>query len=61
MKSYNCPECGANVPLADMNVAADVALCRACGTRSRIAELLESGKMDEYVAEANELSDQAVA
>lgn len=43
MKSYNCPECGANVPLADMNVAADVALCRACGTRSRIAELLESG------------------
>ena len=25
MKTYNCPECGANVPLADMNVAADVA------------------------------------
>ena len=23
MKTYNCPECGANVPLADMNVAAD--------------------------------------
>ena len=43
MKTYNCPECGANVPLADMNVAADVALCRACGTRSRIAELRESG------------------
>lgn len=43
MKTYNCPECGANVPLADMNVAADVALCRSCGARSRIAELRESG------------------
>ena len=41
MKTYSCPECGANVPLADMNVAADVALCRSCGTRSRIAELCE--------------------
>lgn len=46
MKSYNCPECGADVPLADMNVAADVALCRVCGTRSRIAELHESGDDD---------------
>lgn len=43
MKTYNCPECGANVPLADMNVAADVALCRSCGARSRISELRESG------------------
>ena len=43
MKTYTCPECGANVPLADMNVAADVALCRACGTRSQIDELRESG------------------
>ena len=43
MKTYNCPECGAIVPLADMNVAADVALCRSCGKRSRIAELRESG------------------
>ena len=43
MKTYNCPECGANVPLSDMNVAADVALCRSCGARSRIAELRESG------------------
>ena len=43
MKTYNCPECGANVPLADINVASDVALCRVCGTRSRIAELRENG------------------
>lgn len=29
---FNCPKCGAVLPLADVNVAADVALCRACGT-----------------------------
>ena len=28
---FTCPSCGAALPLADVNVAADVALCRACG------------------------------
>ena len=29
---FHCPKCGAVLPLADINVAADMALCRACGT-----------------------------
>ena len=43
MKTYVCPECGANVPLGDINVAADVALCRSCGARSHVADLRENG------------------
>jgi hypothetical protein len=29
--AYSCPSCHANIPLDDVNVAKDVALCRACG------------------------------
>jgi len=28
---FICPGCGKDLPLADLNVAADVALCRSCG------------------------------
>jgi hypothetical protein len=28
---YKCPSCGALIPLDDVNVSKDVALCRACG------------------------------
>jgi hypothetical protein len=31
MKPFTCPGCGAPLPLADVNVAQDMALCRACG------------------------------
>ncbi|HEY2342411.1 MAG TPA: hypothetical protein VGH90_05240, partial [Chthoniobacteraceae bacterium] len=31
---YACPFCKANIPLADVNVSTDVALCRACGKTS---------------------------
>lgn len=30
-KPFRCPNCGQELPLADVNVAQDVALCRACG------------------------------
>ncbi len=29
--SCKCRSCGADIPLADINVSADIALCRACG------------------------------
>jgi len=29
--SYHCQSCGAVIPLADVNVSSDIALCRACG------------------------------
>ena len=28
---FECPECGAELPFADVNVGADVGLCRKCG------------------------------
>ncbi len=31
MKPFACPNCGKVLPLDDVNVAQDVALCRACG------------------------------
>ena len=31
MKTYNCPSCGAQIALRDINVKSDVMLCRACG------------------------------
>ena len=30
-KPFTCPNCAKELPLADVNVAQDVALCRACG------------------------------
>ena len=30
-EEYKCPSCGAVIPLDDVNVSKDVALCRACG------------------------------
>lgn len=51
MKSYLCPECHADIPLSDINVSADVALCRTCGSRFHVVDLIEEG--DE--AEASRL------
>jgi hypothetical protein len=31
MKPFTCPNCGKELPLADINMAQDMALCRACG------------------------------
>jgi len=28
---FRCPKCGQELPLADLNVSADMALCRSCG------------------------------
>jgi len=34
-----CPQCRTEIPLADVNVATDIALCRRCGTTYSFAEL----------------------
>ena len=31
IKPFTCPQCGQELPLADLNMAANAALCRACG------------------------------
>ena len=38
MKSYFCPKCGAEIPLSDINVSADIMLCKSCGETSSFAE-----------------------
>lgn len=40
--SFQCPRCHARIPLADINVAADSALCRACESPMRYSELLDT-------------------
>lgn len=41
MKTYNCPSCGARIALGDINVKADVMLCRACGRTSSCSKYLQ--------------------
>ena len=37
----SCPKCQIEIPLEDVNVAADIALCRRCGQTQSYADLLE--------------------
>lgn len=36
---YHCQSCGAGISLADVNVANDIALCRACGKTMAFSEI----------------------
>jgi len=40
-----CPKCSAPIPPADVNVAEGVALCRACSTVSRLADLINAPEL----------------
>ena len=44
MKSYYCPDCGAELPVEDINVKADVMLCKVCGTASSFSEAVYSSE-----------------
>jgi hypothetical protein len=51
MKPFTCPNCGKPLPLDDVNVAQDVALCRACGYRGAFLGALSVPPMtDEEMA-----------
>ena len=41
MKTYNCPLCGAQIALRDINVRTDAMLCRACGRISSCSRYLQ--------------------
>lgn len=41
MECY-CPDCGCKIPLDDVNVAKDVALCRRCGKTFSFSEIMET-------------------
>ena len=39
-KKYNCPKCGCEVEMANINVANDILLCSTCGETSRFSEIV---------------------
>jgi hypothetical protein len=43
-----CPKCRAEIPLEDVNVATDVALCRQCGETWSYVELLADSKAVKF-------------
>ena len=52
MKSYFCPKCGAEVPLSDINVSADLMLCKSCGETSSFAEAVNDAGDESVLAKA---------
>jgi hypothetical protein len=46
-----CPKCRSEIPLDDVNVAADIALCRKCGDNLNYSELIQDAEIP--VAELN--------
>lgn len=47
MSPFRCPSCSAAIAMDDVNVAKDIALCRACGKTASFAALQSSGKLAE--------------
>lgn len=44
-----CPKCHREIPTDDVNVATDVALCRACNLVHRFSELVQVAELEEGV------------
>ena len=40
-KKYDCPKCGCEVEMANINVANDILLCSSCGETSRFSEIVD--------------------
>lgn len=49
--ALTCPDCAAIIPLDDINVAADTAMCRACGTMHKAADLVHDDVSDAKALE----------
>ena len=53
-KKYNCPKCGCEVEMANINVANDILLCSSCGETSRFSEIVDlerEAKEEDYDAQ----------
>src|SRR5207253_8518559 len=44
-----CPKCHRQIPIADVNVATDVALCRSCNLVHKLSELVQVAELEEGV------------
>lgn len=49
MKTPKCPRCGIIIPVEDMNVAKDVALCRSCNLVSALSSLVSGSALEPDV------------
>ncbi|MDD7983396.1 hypothetical protein PQO01_00320 [Lentisphaera marina] len=45
---YKCPGCDSEINLDDVNVSADIALCRACGQTNSFAEMSEESQVADF-------------
>lgn len=45
---YKCPGCNSEISLDDVNVSADIALCRACGQTNSFAEMNETAELPDF-------------
>lgn len=45
----NCSQCRRPIPTDDLNVAADIALCRPCGKAQKLSELLQAAELERGV------------
>ena len=53
MKNYFCPKCGAEVPLSDINVSADLMLCKSCGETSSFSETVNEAGDESVLVKAS--------
>ncbi len=49
MRDPICPNCGKTIPVDDMNVARDIALCRSCNQVHSLSELVDNHALDPKV------------
>lgn len=47
MRTYHCPECGAEVPLRNINIEKDVMLCPACGESTSFSRVAGTARDEE--------------
>ena len=47
--NLTCPSCRSSIPMDDINVATDLALCRVCGQTFAFSELVSSSNQDSLV------------
>lgn len=49
--ALTCPNCAAIIPTEDINIATDVAMCRACNTMHKAGELVHDDVVDAAAAD----------
>lgn len=54
MVTPTCSKCGKAIPSEDVNVANDIAYCRACNLSHKLSALTEGTELDTIILETRE-------